>query len=461
MGYATIAVSGHQETWAVRSTYFQDYLAHCFYESEKTAPNAQALQEALGVINAKARWDGHELPVFTRVAEWEGSIYLDLGDSAWRAVEIMSPGWSIVSHPPVRFRRSNGMLALPVPVPGGHISSLRRFVNVKDEDFVLLVMWLIAALRPSGPYPVLTLFGEQGNAKSTTARVLRALVDPAKALIRALPQNERDLMISASCSHVVAFDNISNLAPWLSDALCRLATGGGMATRRLFTDEEETIFEAQRPALLNGIEDVARNGDLLDRMVVLSLPAISDKKRRDEALFWSEFEADRPQILGALLNAVSAALKNLPTVKLEEKPRMADFAIWATAAENTAGFKEGEFIRAYDRNRKEGSDVALESSPIANGVYEFMQHKKLWKGTNGELLASLRIQVGADSHRRAWPISPRALTNALARAQPNLRNIGITISRSREPGTGRRLITLEKTATEGSQPSQPSPAQSD
>src|ERR1019366_2341618 len=120
-------------------------------------------------------------------------------------------------------------------------------------DWVLFVSWLVAAFRPKGPYPVLALFGEQGSAKSTTARVLRALVDPFHAPIRELPQTTRDLMISASRSHMLAFDNISHLDSRLSDALCRLATGGGMAIRTLYKDDEETIFDAQRPVLLNGI----------------------------------------------------------------------------------------------------------------------------------------------------------------------------------------------------------------
>jgi len=217
VGYATIAVSAHHETWPVGSTHFREWLAHRFYQVEKSAPNNWALQDALTVISAKAKYDGHELPVFTRVAESNGNIYLDLGDPDWRAVEVTPSGWNIVSHPPVRFLRSNGMLALPAPVPGAHIRSLKQFVNVKEEDFVLLVGWLIAALRPSGPYLMLALFGEQGSAKSTTARVLRALVDPFKAPIRTLPQNERDLMISARRSHILAFDNISHLNPWLSD----------------------------------------------------------------------------------------------------------------------------------------------------------------------------------------------------------------------------------------------------
>jgi hypothetical protein len=459
--YGTFAVDGHHETWPVLSTHFKKWLRRRFYESWKSAPKGQELQDALETISAIAQFEGKELPVFTRVAEHWGNIYLDLGDPIWQAAEVTPSGWSIVSVPPVRFRRGSGMLDLPKPEHGGSISSLRRFVNVKEDDWILFVSWLIAAFRPKGPYPILCLNGEQGSGKTTAARVARKLIDPFKAPIRTKPPNERDLMITASNSHIVTLDNLSRIEQWLSDALCRLATGGGLATRKLYTDEEETIFDAQRPVLLNGIEEVAVRGDLLDRMVILSLPEISDEKRREEEVFWREFEAEKPMILGSLLSAVSAALNNVRKVKLEKKPRMADFATWASAAECEFGFKEGEFIAAYTNNRKEASDIALESSPVATEVYEFMRDKNKWEGTFGELLASLNARVSKGSRTgRAWPTSAKALSNELTRLIPNLRNAGITFHRlPRKPG--RRPIRLEKTRTADSQPYQLAQPQAD
>ena len=122
------------------------------------------------------------------------------------------------------------MLPLPTPKTGGHIDGLREFVNVADKDqWVLLVAWLVAALRPQGPYPVLALLGEQGTAKSTTQELFRSLIDPNVAPLRAAPTDVRDVMIAASNGWCVCFDNLSSMEPWLSDCLCRLAAGGGFA----------------------------------------------------------------------------------------------------------------------------------------------------------------------------------------------------------------------------------------
>jgi hypothetical protein len=203
---------------------------------------------------------------------------------------------------------------------------LRQLLNVRtDEDFRLLIAWLIGALNPDGPYPVLALQGEQGSAKSTTVRVLRSVVDPAVEPLRAPPRDERDLAIAASGNWTPALDNLSGVKPWLSDALCRLATGGGFATRELYSDDREVLFSAKRPVILNGIDSLAVAGDLRDRSLIIELPPISPEKKRTERVFYRDLEKARPKVLGALLNAVSAALRTLERVELEELPRMADF----------------------------------------------------------------------------------------------------------------------------------------
>ena len=140
----------------------------------------------------------------------------------------------MIDNPPVRFRRAAGMQPLPMPVSGGSVEALRSFLNVQsDTDFVLVVAWALACLRNRGPYPVIVLSGEQGSAKSTFSAILRALLDPNTAPLRALPREDRDLFIAASNGHVLAFDNVSGLPAWISDTLCRLATGGGFAVRQL------------------------------------------------------------------------------------------------------------------------------------------------------------------------------------------------------------------------------------
>ena len=138
-------------------------------------------------------------------------------------------------------------------------------------------------------------------------------------------------MIAANNGYLLAFDNLSGLPLWLSDALCRLASGGSFAVRRLYTDDEEVLFQAARPVLLNGIEEVISRPDLGDRAIFLSLAPISEALRRSENELWRDFEIARPYILGALLDAMVHGLRTLGRVRLDRLPRMADFALWAAA----------------------------------------------------------------------------------------------------------------------------------
>ncbi len=458
--YATVNVSGHLETWLIRLRGFQDWLRRRFYESEGSAPSAQSLQEALDVLQGRAQFDGETREVHTRVAEHDGAIYLDLCDERWRVVRVTPDGWQVLENSPVKFRRAKGMLPLPEPARGGRVELLRNFVNVNAEDWPLLAGWLVATYRPGKPFPVLALHGEQGSAKSTTAKVLRSLIDPNKADLRSEPREERDLMIAAKNGWLISLDNLSHIKPWLSDALCRLATGGGFAVRQNYTDDEEIIIEAKRPILLNGIEELATRSDLLERAIVLILPTIPEGNRRTEAKFWREFETARPLILGALLDAVSGALRNYEGVRIERLPRMADFAQWATAAEIPLGLRLGAFMAAYTGNRASSNDLALESSPVAAAVLSFMSVEEDWQGTSSELLKTLNDRTGEDMQRQqGWPKAANALSGVLKRLAPNLRAAGVNVTRPNRAGkNGARLIQLERISNSSSEPSEPSDA---
>ncbi len=450
--FASVPVNGHVENWPIRSQRFRQWLLRNYYLETKSAPQSTAVQEALGMVEGRANFEGPERSVFVRLAEDNGRIYLDLCNDGWEVVEIDASGWRLLQQAPVWFRRARGMSPLPRPASGGSIDQLRPFVNVASKaDWILLVEWLMAALRPRGPFPILVEHGEQGSAKSTTARILRALADPSTAPLRSEPRELRDLMIAASNGWVISLDNISRVPPWLSDALCRLSTGGGFSTRELYSDRDETLFDAQRPVILNGIEELAVRGDLLDRSLILYLPSIPEEKRRAESRFWSEFESIRSEILGALLDAVSGALRRVPTVELAEMPRMADFALWATAAEPLLGWREGAFIAAYSRNQVSSNELALDASPITEALRRLVGDGK-FVGTASELLRSLTGQTDEATRRqKGWPQNGQGLSNALRRLAPNLRKCDIEVEFSKSKDRQRRrLITIGETASTSS-----------
>jgi hypothetical protein len=445
-GFADLDINGHRETWPIRAKGFRRWLARRFYEATQGAPSSEALQSALNVIEAKAHFDAPERMVHIRVGGLDGRLYLDLCDTTWRAVEIDTTGWRVIDNPPVRFRRAAGMQPLPMPVSGGSIDKLRSFLNVQsDADFVLVVGWVLAVLRDRGPFPVIVLSGEQGSAKSTFSAILRALLDPNTAPLRGLPREDRDLFIAASNGHVLAFDNVSGLPAWISDTLCRLATGGGFAVRQLYTDQDEVLFDATRPVILNGIEDIVTRPDLADRALFLTLEPISEERRRPEAELWAAFETEHPRILGGLLDAVAHGLKRLPETRPEKLPRMADFALWATACE-TALWPAGVFWSAYCGNREEAVEGVIDADPIAAAVRVIMATRTKWTGTASNLLDALAEMVGERAAKsKTWPDSPRALAGRLRRAATFLRKVGIEISFEREGRARTRTIHIALT----------------
>jgi hypothetical protein len=311
----------------------------------------------------------------------------------------------------------------------------------------LLKAWLTAAVRPRGPYPSLILAGVAGSAKSTTSRVRRTLIDPHVTPLRSLPHKEQDLMIAAANSAVLAFDNLGHLPDDTSDALCRVATASGFATRQLFTDADETYLDACRPVILDGIEDVASRGDLLQRALALDPPPIPDGRRRTEAEFWRAFEAAHPRLLGALLDVVAGALAALPGTRLAQRPWMADSAVWGEAGSRAEARPEGEFLDAYAENQARAAELALEASPAALAVVALMAAKPSWSGTATDLLSALEELVDSSRRRRAWPQSPRGLAGTLRRAAPGLRVHGIQVEFGRGNDRARtRTVTITRGA---------------
>ncbi len=305
-GWASIRVDGHWENHPIRSRPFQLFLLRTYYRETGKSPGAQAIRATLELFEAKALFDGEESPINLRVANHRGKLYLDLCDRAWRAVEIDAEGWRIVDRPPPRFHRTRGSQPLPAPERGGSLDELRRFLNVDHQGWTLIKAFLVAALRPGVPCPILVAKGEQGAGKTTACRIISALIDPRTGSLRGVPREVRDLTAAARNSWIVCFDNLSHLPEELADAACRLATGGGFGGRELYSDHDEAIFDATRPLVFNAIPDLgAARPDFLDRAVIVEFLDMKPEMRRDEAQFWREFEEVRPRILGALLDAAS------------------------------------------------------------------------------------------------------------------------------------------------------------
>ena len=443
--FVSVDMAGVEHTLAINSKAFVEWLSFTYYTHTKEgnaigkSASESAIKQASFALSGIAKHDGENERVYLRVADYNGGHYLFIGDESRQVIEVLPTGWRITSSTPVKFWMPGAMQPLPIPQVGGDLSRLWEFVNIPEHDRLLVLAWLLEAMRAETPKPILALCGTQGSAKSSTQNKLRQLIDNNAVNLRAAPKSIEDVFVSAGCNWLASFENLSHLTPAMQDALCTLATGGGFASRTLYTNSEETIIEVKRPVIVNSIPSVITAQDLTDRAISIELPRIA---YREESEINAAWELAKPSILGGLLDLFVKTLALMPKVKLVNPSRMADFTRLGEAMAQALGQPAGTFDLMYKANRAESIGRALEASPVAVAVRDMVEaHTGLsmlvFSGTMKNLLERLELHK-QESH--SWPRSPRGLGDVLRRQQPALSSLGIDIDISKP---GRQGVTVE------------------
>lgn len=446
-------VDGHWETWSLgsRVNRCRRWLATELWLSERKVPGPQAITAALNVIEARA-CAGPMIVLHNRVAAHEDSFFYDMSDDSWRAVKITAGGWSLVNDPPPLFWRYSHQQAQVEPDPAGDLLDLLGFINVRDAgDQLLILVYLVGCLVPGYPHPILVSYGPQGSAKTTFLRVLQRVIDPSIVEVMSFPHDSDDLAPMLANHWAPYFDNVSYLPDWLSDALCRASTGQGLPRRRLYTDRDEVIFLIKHCVGLTGINAAPTHSDLLDRCLFFGLPQIPDNERRTEAAFWSDFEAQRPALVGGAFNALAKAMELYPRIDLPEVSRMADFAHWGCAIAQALGSSQAQFLTAYKSDIERRHEEAVRANPVAEMITALLKDRLYWNGTASDLLidlTNLAKEQRVSTAIKFWPQSAHTLVRALNRVIPNLEAEGYVVSVGDRVGKkGTRMISLERPGT--------------
>lgn len=406
-------------------------LAAAYLQLHDAPPSQQALADALAALEGLAL-AGPCRPLALRVAEHEGVLWLDLGDEQGRVVRVDESGWQVLAESPVLHRRTALSAAMPEPrrreQPGtvtDPLASLWALLNVAERDRGLLAAFLVAALLPGIPHPILALVGEQGTGKSTAARIIASVIDPSTVPLRKPPKDLEAWTTAAMGSHVVAVDNLSVMPDWLSDALCRASTGDGDVRRRLYSDADLHVVSFRRVVLVTGIDLGTVRDDLADRLVMVELDRIEETGRRTDADLARQWEAVAPVVLAGLLDLTAAVLATLPGLQLERLPRMADFARVVAAVDTVTG------STALDRYRALSGDLARDavtSDPVLVALTAFVVGT--WTGAMADLHEGLTGTLGDTRPGRGWPANARALGTVLKRRAPSLRRVGWTVEQT-------------------------------
>lgn len=443
--------AGGALTYAISSSSAAAVLQQAYYTLTGRALKEAARTEVTALLEARAKFDGPCETVFTRIGRLGLDVVIDLGGVDGRVVHITAAGYQVLNRSPVRFVRTAGMLELPEPVSGGSLRELQQLLALPDETYMLVLAFLINALRPGGPYLCILIEGEQGSGKSFLSSALRRLIDPNQAEKVRLPENERDLMVMADALFLLVFDNSSGMSANVSDALCSLATGGGYVSRKLYTDGELYTMNATRPFIINGISDVATKSDLIERVIPVELTRMDDDARRTEAEMNAEIEALRPRLLGALYMAIARAVKDERQTEVSGNIRMADAARWLAAAEPATGLPKGSIIDALMRCQTERI-VERTNNDVVGAPLRGILQEKPFEGT----IADLLVKIKPERPPRYFPDTPLKLSKHLDRIKTGLKLVGIHLERGKRSKKGQMIrIWLDGQENEPPAPLQP------
>lgn len=441
----------HFEVWALESKGFREWIAHTYYTEAGRVPRSAQLADAMVTLSGKARHEGDTHQVHLRAAvDPSGGYLIDIGDDAWRVIRLTESGWQILNDSPVRFRRTRGTQSLPLPdapcsdasdgsdANSGSIDNFLKLINVRKSDELLILASALECWRPDTAYPVIEWCGEEGSAKSTSAANLRRLIDPRDVLLRANPKTIEDIFIAARQNYVVNYNNLSRLSGEMQDAFCTLSTGGGYASRRLYTNDEESVYDAKRPVFMNGISTLATQSDLLSRVVRIDCPTLNDSSRVSDGDMEARFDENAPKAMRFLLDTFCKALKRLPEIKLDKAPRLMDFTKLGEAVAMTLGHEAGTFSSTYTSALNAAAIQSIENTPVIEVLVNYIQRFTPFDGTVGELLTRLEnhSNIRRDS---AWPKSANGLTTAMKRAAPALRALRISVSPGEKSNIGRKV----------------------
>jgi len=471
-GFATFDNEGHKEHWSIDSKYFELVVRRELHELG-IVPGSSQVNDLIDNLRAIAIFSGVKDKPYRRVAEKDGVFYYDLCNGKWEVVKIDAKGWTIETEPPVKFVRSTAALPQVTPRKNDTVKmvKVKDFINLEDSDWPLMAAYILAALNPTIPYPIAAINGEQGSAKSGLSEILKAIIDPHAIETRSAPKEEKDLWVATSSSHLLVFENLSCIPDWLSDAFCKISTGSAYASRSLYSNGEEFYLKARLPIMLNGIGDLATRGDLIERSIQFTLPTIPEAKRKPLKEIKEGFETIKPDLMGAIFTAISGGLSRLAQTakELTSLPRMADFAIWATACQpEYKREKDVDVLELYRDMLKSGFTTALDASPLAHWLTRWFTYELRGKAASfeyepseafekfNEFVKSYTTEASIEGKtprrtdypekHKQWPQVANAFTKQVNRLSPSLRKDGWDIT-SKRSGQKRELkisaVTME------------------
>ena len=451
------------------------YLSKLYYDlTGGEIVGQESLNNAKRVLIAETLFEGPTRELNLRVAwgEKKGEeIYYDLADSEWQSIRITNEGWQIVSadSSAVLFTRFNQkpQILPDKNYPNQIFDDFLDLMHIQEPGHRLLTkVCIISLFIPEFPHPIGITYGEKGGSKSTFCRFVKRLIDPDKLELLTTPQEKAEFVQQLHHNYLAVYDNIKKLPPWFSDEACKAITGVGSSKRRLYSNDEDIIYDYKRCLMISGINNILSEPDALDRSILTQFDRILDEQRKEESEIETIFEEMRPKLFGYILDMLVKTLQIKPSIKLSNLPRMADFTTWGEAVARAIGYQPMEFVNAYYDNIGKQNVEAIESNPVALAVEKFVSswfkdgQETCWQSPTSKVLEKLNKVAqtyGIDTSSKLWPKAANSLTKRLRPILSNLREgLGIHVVITRNT-TGKNKNTSTIRISKEPPPSPPTP----
>ena len=415
-------------------------LTKLLYTHEGRAPSNDGLIGARRVLDMLAHESGEVRELHTRAAFHEGAVFYELAPG--RVVRIDEEGWKLDPEPPVYFRAVKNLQPLPTPTPGANLKDVAEWANLKtDRDVRLFQTYVTLTTLAHIPRPILEATGVMGSGKSTASRIVKRLLDPTGN--ETVTIDRRDFLQKASHCYIVMLDNQNSLPEWFQDTMCRLVTGESDSKRVLYSDDDDLVWSLKRAVLLNGINPPSERGDVQDRTLPIEFERLDRRKRLPEDDFWLQFSLKHPELLGAVFDALAGALRERHTVELEERPRLADWGLYAAALYESQGWGVAQFADDWLHVEKTQQQGTLDGSIVAQAVILYMKDKDRVELSAAKLHSALEARAEDEldlKDDKTWPKTGRTLWKQIREVTPLLETHGIRAYRKNDNRAGRPIV---------------------
>jgi hypothetical protein len=467
--FARIHNADHHEIVRVGSDKFKRYIGRLYYENENKVAKTEALTNAVQVLQAKAEYRGDTIPLSLRVASLNGDIFYDLTNEKWQCVRITRECWQLLDEAPTPMFMRYNQTSQVQPDNNYDYEIFDRFLQLtnlkKEEERILLKVYIVSLFIPNIQHVILQVHGEKGGAKSMLETLIKELVDPAKPKLLSTHKDRMEFIQQLAHNYLAYYDNLKYIPGWLSDEVCRAVTGSGSSKRKLYSDDDDIVYEYRRCLGFNGINVILTEPDALDRSITIEQDRIEDENRRQEEEIVAKFLEIRPKLLAYIFDTLVKTLQIKPTIELKQIPRMADFAIWGEAIARAMGYKNLEFIKIYYGNIGKQNVEAIENNALGQAIARLVsswyqpERPSIWYTSTSTLLEKLNriaLEHNINTGSKTWPRAANSLTRKLKTILSNLREgLGFDISITRNT-TGKHKGVSSVKIWKISSPSSPS-----